>query len=78
MNPEAFGAPPTDLYASPLLHPLIKKLKRVYMAVAGHDTLRDDAVLMKEKLDAAGFVVKLQVPRMPLTWSQSSEFIRFL
>ena len=31
----------------------IKDLKKVYMAVAGHDTLRDDGVLMKTMLDDA-------------------------
>ncbi|KAH7377325.1 arylacetamide deacetylase [Pyrenochaeta sp. MPI-SDFR-AT-0127] len=51
---EAFGAPPTDPYASPLLHPKLKDLKKVYISVAGHDTLRDDGVLMKQKLDEAG------------------------
>lgn len=50
----AFGAPPTDQYASPLLHPRIKDLKKVYMCAASHDTLRDDALLMKQKLDEAG------------------------
>jgi versiconal hemiacetal acetate esterase len=50
---DAFGAPPTDVYGSPLLHPGIKNLKKVYMAVAGHDTLRDDGVLMKRMLDDA-------------------------
>ncbi|KAF1846279.1 arylacetamide deacetylase [Cucurbitaria berberidis CBS 394.84] len=50
---DAFGAPPTDPYASPLLHSNIKHLKKVYLAVAGHDTLRDDGVLMKQKLDEA-------------------------
>jgi versiconal hemiacetal acetate esterase len=48
---KAFGAPPTDPYASPLLHEKIGELKKVYMAVAGHDTLRDDGLLFKEKLD---------------------------
>ncbi|USP76265.1 hypothetical protein yc1106_03539 [Curvularia clavata] len=51
---DAFGASPTDHYASPLLHPRTKDLKRVYMVAASHDTLRDDALLMKEKLDEAG------------------------
>ena len=51
---EALGAPSTDPYASPLLHPKIKDLKGVYMAVVTHDTLRDDGLLMKEKLDEAG------------------------
>ncbi|KAF2822579.1 hypothetical protein CC86DRAFT_330261 [Ophiobolus disseminans] len=48
---DAFGAPPTDPYASPLLHTRIKDLKKVYIAVAGHDTLRDDGLLFKQKLD---------------------------
>lgn len=51
---KVFGAPPTDPYASPLLHPRIKDLKKVYMCASSHDTLRDDAVLMKQKLDEAG------------------------
>jgi versiconal hemiacetal acetate esterase len=51
---DAFGAPPMDHYTSPLLHPRLKDLKRVHMAVAGHDTLRDDGVLMKLKLDEVG------------------------
>ncbi|KAF2708024.1 hypothetical protein K504DRAFT_534711 [Pleomassaria siparia CBS 279.74] len=48
---EAFGPPPTNPYASPLLHDKIKDLKRVYLAVAGHDTLRDDGLLFKQRLD---------------------------
>jgi versiconal hemiacetal acetate esterase len=51
---DAFGAPPTDPYGSPLLHRGIRNLRKVYMAVAGHDTLRDDGVLMKMMLDDAG------------------------
>lgn len=54
MGTEAFGAPPTDPYASPLLHPKLKDLKKVYQSVADHDTLRDDALLMRKKLDEAG------------------------
>ncbi|KAF2119701.1 Alpha/Beta hydrolase protein [Lophiotrema nucula] len=48
---DAFGPPPKDVYASPLLHDKIKDLKKVYIAVAGHDTLRDDGLLFKQKLD---------------------------
>ncbi|CAO2649885.1 Nn.00g011770.m01.CDS01 [Neocucurbitaria sp. VM-36] len=58
---EAFGAPPTDPYASPLLHPRIKELKRVYIYVTGQDTLRDDGVLMKQKLDEAGVPTKFDL-----------------
>lgn len=54
---EAFGAPPTDPYASPLLHHKIKDLTKVYLSVAGHDTMRDDGLLMKQKLDEAGSVL---------------------
>lgn len=50
---DAFGPPPTDPYGSPLLHPKIKDLKKVYLAVAGQDTLRDDGLLFKQKLDDA-------------------------
>ncbi|ORY06917.1 Alpha/Beta hydrolase protein [Clohesyomyces aquaticus] len=49
---DAFGVPPTDVYASPLLHGKVKDLKKVYMTVAGMDTLRDDGLLFKQKLDA--------------------------
>lgn len=48
---DAFGAPPSDPYASPLLHSRIRDLKKVYIAVAGHDTLRDDGLLFKQKLE---------------------------
>ncbi|KAF2013908.1 hypothetical protein BU24DRAFT_483733 [Aaosphaeria arxii CBS 175.79] len=48
---EAFGAPPNDPYASPLLHTKIGELKKVYLTIDGHDTLRDDALLFREKLD---------------------------
>lgn len=48
---DAFGVPPTDPYVSPLRHTKIKDLKKVYLAVAGHDTLRDDGLLFKQKLD---------------------------
>jgi versiconal hemiacetal acetate esterase len=57
MVADAFGAPATDKYASPLLHPRLKDLKKVYLAVASHDTLRDDGTLMKQKLDEAGSVL---------------------
>ncbi|KAI4650614.1 hypothetical protein J4E93_002971 [Alternaria ventricosa] len=56
---DAFGAPPTDVYGSPLLHPGVKNLKKVYMVVAGQDTLKDDGVLMKYMLDDAEVPTKL-------------------
>ncbi|PSN65019.1 hypothetical protein BS50DRAFT_555344 [Corynespora cassiicola Philippines] len=56
---DAFGIPPNDPYASPLLHPRINDLKKVYMTVAGHDTLRDDGLLFKQKLDDADVSSKL-------------------
>ncbi|KAF2465270.1 uncharacterized protein BDR25DRAFT_270413 [Lindgomyces ingoldianus] len=48
---DAFGAPPTDVYVSPLLHDKVGELKKVYMTVAGQDTLRDDGLLFKQRLD---------------------------
>lgn len=57
---DSLGAPPTDPYASPLLHPRVKHLKKVYLAVAGHDTLRDDGLLFKRKLDDEGYDMNLQ------------------
>lgn len=49
----AYGNP-KDVYASPLLSDKLGKLPKVYMTVAGHDTLRDDGRLMKEKLESNG------------------------
>lgn len=54
---EAYGAPPDDKYTSCLLHPNLKQLKKVYIAECGLDTLRDDAVLMKEALERDGVLV---------------------
>ncbi|KAF2790604.1 hypothetical protein K505DRAFT_282308 [Melanomma pulvis-pyrius CBS 109.77] len=72
---EAFGPPPTDPYASPLLHNRIKDLKKVYLAVAGHDTLRDDGLLFKQKLDENQVPNKLDFyegyPHYFWTWPSS-------
>ncbi|EPE24258.1 alpha/beta-Hydrolase [Glarea lozoyensis ATCC 20868] len=51
---DAYGGDPKDPYVSPMLHTKIKELPRVYMAVCGQDTLRDDGRLMKEVLDENG------------------------
>ena len=51
---EAYGADGNDPYVSPLLHKRLKDLPRVYLAVAGQDTLRDDGRLLKNALDQAG------------------------
>ncbi|KAF1978717.1 alpha/beta-hydrolase [Bimuria novae-zelandiae CBS 107.79] len=48
---KAFSTSPTDPYGSVLLHQKIKDLKKVYLTVASHDTLRDDGLLFKQKLD---------------------------
>ncbi|KAF2737737.1 hypothetical protein EJ04DRAFT_460855 [Polyplosphaeria fusca] len=73
---EAFGPPPTDPYASPLRHDKIKELKRVYMTVAGHDTLRDDGLLFKEKLDQNKVPTKMDFyegyPHYHWTWPSST------
>ncbi|KAL3486863.1 Alpha/Beta hydrolase protein [Aspergillus germanicus] len=50
----AYGAPPEDKYTSCLLHPRLRELKKVYIAECGADTLRDDARLMKGKLEREG------------------------
>ncbi|KAJ5030426.1 Alpha/Beta hydrolase protein [Bipolaris maydis] len=72
---DAFGPPPTDPYGSPLLHSRIKDLKKVYLAVSGHDTLRDDGLLMKEKLDKADVPNRLDMyegyPHFFMAWPSS-------
>ncbi|KAL4890671.1 alpha/beta hydrolase fold-domain-containing protein [Aspergillus ambiguus] len=54
---DTYGATPEDQYFSPLLHPRLKDLKKVYITESGCDTLRDDARLMKDVLEAAGVPV---------------------
>lgn len=54
---DAYGPSPDDKYTSCLLHPNLKQLKKVYIAECGLDTLRDDAVLMKEALERDGVSV---------------------
>jgi versiconal hemiacetal acetate esterase len=61
--PDAFGGPPTDPYVSPLLHGKLNALKKVYMAVAGQDTLRDDGLLFKEKLEENKYAFLSGIPR---------------
>jgi len=56
MMADAYQADPRDPYVSPLLHPKLKNLPKVYLAVCGHDTLRDDGRLLKSALDNAGYV----------------------
>ncbi|KAF2440100.1 alpha/beta-hydrolase [Karstenula rhodostoma CBS 690.94] len=71
----AFGTPPTDTYGSPLLHPKIKNLNKVYLTVAGHDTLRDDGLLFKEKLEENKVSYKFNFyegyPHYHWTWPSS-------
>lgn len=55
---DAYGASPTDQYASCLLHPKLGQLARVYIAECGTDTLRDDARLMKEVLENSNVPVQ--------------------
>lgn len=55
---DAYAAPPTDPYASCLLHPELRQLPRVYIAECGADTLRDDARLMKDALETCDVPVK--------------------
>ena len=55
---DAYNADPQDPYVSPLLHKKLKLLPKVYVAVAGQDTLRDDGRLLKAALDDAGQVFR--------------------
>ena len=69
LNPfsDAYNADPYDPYVSPLLHKQLKLLPKVYVAVAGQDTLRDDGRLLKAALDDAGYVIALFFFDEPLT-----------
>ncbi|KAH6714948.1 arylacetamide deacetylase [Leptodontidium sp. MPI-SDFR-AT-0119] len=51
---DAYGGQGDDPYVSPLLHKRLKDIPRVYLAVAGQDTLRDDGRLLRRALDDAG------------------------
>lgn len=74
---DAYNADGMDPYVSPLLHKRLKDLPKVYVAVCGQDTLRDDGRLLKSALDDAGYVFKfaliahlvevilLTIPRVP-------------
>jgi len=55
---DAYGASPKDKQVSVLLHPKTGALPNVYITAAGHDTLRDDARLMREQLETNGVEVK--------------------
>jgi versiconal hemiacetal acetate esterase len=48
---DAYGNP-KEVYANPLLSDKLNQFPKVYMTVAGHDTLRDDGKLMKAKLES--------------------------
>lgn len=74
---ELYGPPPFDIHASCLLHPQLRKLKKVYIAECGTDTLRDDARLMKEELDKAGVRVRYDTyPGFPhYSWTFPSNFL---
>lgn len=58
---DAYNANPYDPYVSVLLHKKLKLLPKVYIAVAGQDTLRDDGRLLKGALDEAGYVPQFSV-----------------
>ncbi|KAL7269791.1 hypothetical protein RUND412_007530 [Rhizina undulata] len=51
---DTYGATPEDVYLSPLLHPKLGNLPRVYITAAGLDPLRDDARVMAKALTEAG------------------------
>jgi acetyl esterase/lipase len=56
LETDAYDADGNDPYVSPLLHKKLGALPKVYVAVAGQDTLRDDGRLLKAALDGAGYV----------------------
>ncbi|KAG9247155.1 arylacetamide deacetylase [Calycina marina] len=51
---DAYGGDGKDPYVSPLLHPRIKDLPKVYIVWASMDTLRDDSKLFIEAMNEAG------------------------
>ncbi|KAG9234540.1 arylacetamide deacetylase [Amylocarpus encephaloides] len=75
---DAYRADPKDPYVSVLLHQKLCDLPRVYIAVCGQDTLRDDGRLMRDTLNEAG------VPNMydeyegypHFFWSYPSEHLK--
>ncbi|KAL4908674.1 hypothetical protein BDW74DRAFT_175356 [Aspergillus multicolor] len=73
----AYGAPHDDIYTSCLLHPKLNHLKKVYIAECGADTLRDDAVLMREALEKAGVPVSYDAyPGFPhYSWTFPSKHL---
>ncbi|RMJ28742.1 alpha/beta hydrolase fold protein [Aspergillus sp. HF37] len=50
---DSYGAPPQHPQLSCVLHPRLAELNKVYMAVGGADTLRDDVRLMQSALTEA-------------------------
>lgn len=50
----AYEPPPNDKYYSVLLHPRLKDLPKTYVTCATHDTLADDARLIRDALNEAG------------------------
>jgi versiconal hemiacetal acetate esterase len=54
---DCYGAPPLHPQLSCVLHPRLAGLNKVYMAVGGADTLRDDVRLMQTTLTEAGVPV---------------------
>ncbi|KAL4898955.1 hypothetical protein BDW74DRAFT_189635 [Aspergillus multicolor] len=75
---ECYGAPPADPRLSCLLHPRLAELGRVYVAVGGADTLRDDVRLMKGALDERGVPVQCdEYPGYPhFSWLFPSPALR--
>lgn len=51
---DAYAGRPDHVYVSPLLHPKIGELPKVFMTANEIDTLRDDARLFKAKLEKQG------------------------
>ncbi|KAF2430457.1 hypothetical protein EJ08DRAFT_589122, partial [Tothia fuscella] len=74
---KAYGNP-KDGYANPLLHEKLAELPRVYITCAGHDTLRDDARVMRDVLKQKGVNVKYdEYPGYPhYFWTFPSEGLK--
>ncbi|PYI01509.1 alpha/beta-hydrolase [Aspergillus sclerotiicarbonarius CBS 121057] len=75
---DVYGAPPEDRYVSGLLHPRLGELRKVYIVECGMDTVRDDARLMKGRLEELGVALRYDAyPGFPHGfWSFPSERLR--
>ena len=76
---DIYGAPADNKYASPLLHPRLNELRRVYISTCGADTLRDDGRLLKDRLEQDKYVkcqvcISLYADQRPRVTTQYDEY----